>query len=117
MKKLIGEAAYTVVCDSLREDILKGALKPGERLKIAELVHRFNISAMPIREALQRLKGEGWITINPHRGACVRHLNKKYISDIHEIRIAIECMLVRKACQFIPVEALDKLNEIQREYD
>lgn len=117
VKKLLGEAAYTVVCDSLREDILNGALKPGERLKIAELVKRFDISPMPIREALQRLEGEGLIIINPHRGACVRQLNKKYISNMHEIRIAIECMLVHKACRFITVEALDKLNDIQRMYD
>ena len=117
MKKSIGEAAYVVVCDSLREDILKGLLRPGKRLKMSELVNRFNISPMPIREALQKLEGESLISINPHRGASVRRLNKKYISEIHEIRIAIECMLVRKACQLIPVEALDKLNEIQGEYE
>lgn len=106
-----------MVCDCLREDILKGTLQPGERLKMVELVKRFKLSPMPIREALQRLEGEGLVSIYPHRGASVRQLNKKYISDLHEIRIAIECMLVRKACRYIPVEAFDKLDAIQEKYD
>lgn len=117
MKKIIGEAAYSAVCDRLREDILEGVLKPGERLKMAALVKHFGISPMPIREALQRLEGEGLIIIKPHRGACVRDLDKKYISDLHEIRLAIEIMLVRKACRLITDKALDKLTEIQRKYD
>jgi DNA-binding GntR family transcriptional regulator len=42
---------------------------------------------------------------------------KKYISDLHEIRLAIEYMLVHKACRLIPAKALDKLIEIQKKYD
>lgn len=52
---------------------------------------------MPIREALQKLQGEGLVTIEPNCGACVRKIDEKFIADIYDLRGAIDAMLIRRA--------------------
>jgi len=89
--------AYARVCQQLRQDILAGRFPWGGRLKIHDLVRRYGVSQMPIREALQKLQGEGLITIRPNCGACVRTVNEKFIADIYDLRGAIETMLIRRA--------------------
>jgi len=89
--------AYARVCQRLRQDILAGVFPWGGRLKIAELVGRYGVSQMPIREALQKLQGEGLVTIQPNCGACVRKIDEKFIADIYDLRGAIDAMLIRRA--------------------
>jgi len=89
--------AYARVCQQLRQDILAGVFPWGGRLKIAQLVARYGVSQMPIREALQRLQGEGLITIRPNCGACVRKVDEKFIADIYDLRGVIGDMLLRRA--------------------
>ncbi len=117
MKRPVGETIYDAICDDLRKCILNGEFKPGDRLKIAQLVDRFGASPMPIREALQKLQGEGLVTIIPHRGACVHYLDEKFIINIHEIRTALECMLAQKACGRVTPAGLRQLETIQKAYD
>ena len=117
MKKKFGETIYGKVCDSLRDSIISGRFGPGHRLKMVDLVKRFGISPMPIREALQQLQGEGLITIEPHRGARVRQVDLNFFIHLHELRTAIECMLGRKACSHMTTKALENLEKIQLEYD
>ena len=89
--------AYTRVCQQLRQDILAGVFPWGGRLKIAQLVRRYGVSQMPIREALQKLQGEGLITIQANCGACVRTVDEKFIADIYDLRGAIDALLIRRA--------------------
>jgi len=89
--------AYARVCQQLRQDILAGVFPWGGRLKIFELVRRYGVSQMPIREALQKLQGEGLVTIQPNCGACVRKIDEKFIRDIYDLRGAIDTMLIRRA--------------------
>jgi DNA-binding GntR family transcriptional regulator len=117
MKKAVGDTIYSRVCDSLRDGILSGELGPGQRLKMTDLVARYGISPMPIREALQKLQGEGLITIEPHRGAKVRQVDREFVGMVHELRTAIECMLGRKAAANISDKAVAELERLQKEYD
>lgn len=89
--------AYARVCQQLRQDILAGVFAWGGRLKIYDLVRRYGVSQMPIREALQKLQGEGLITIRPNCGASVRKVDAKFIADIYDLRGAIDAMLIRRA--------------------
>jgi DNA-binding GntR family transcriptional regulator len=89
--------AYAWVCQQLRQDILAGVFPWGGRLKIVELVHRYGVSQMPIRESLQKLQGEGLITIQPNCGASVRRVDEKFIADIYDLRGAIDVLLIRRA--------------------
>ena len=117
MRKNLGDTIYTRVCNSLRDSIISGELGPGQRLKMTDLVQKFGISSMPIREALQKLQGEGLITIEPHRGARVRQVDQDFVSMVHELRTTIECMLARKAASNITEKGLAELDRLQDEYD
>ena len=89
--------AYAWVCQQLRQDILAGTFAWGARLKIAQLAQRYGVSQMPIREALQRLQGEGLVTIQPNCGACVRRVDDKFVADIYDLRGALGELLISRA--------------------
>jgi len=117
MKREMRNTIYSKVCDRLRGKIISGAYPPGRRLKMVDLVQEFGISAMPIREALQQLQGEGLVTIDPHRGARVRQVDRDFVIMVHDLRTAIECMLGRKACMKITPNGIEAAEKIQRKYD
>jgi DNA-binding GntR family transcriptional regulator len=87
------------VANSLRADIVSGSLQPGTRLKTEELASRYNVSANPVREALWRLQGEGFVVANPNQGARVRAVDDDFVRNIFEIRETLEPMIVRRFCQ------------------
>ena len=117
MHNKMGSTIYSRVCDNLRDSIISGELGPGQRLKMSDLVKQFGTSPIPIREALQTLQGECLVTIEPHRGAKVRQVDKNFVIMVHELRTAIECMLGRKACNHLPKSALSRLEKIQAAHD
>ncbi|HLR70008.1 MAG TPA: GntR family transcriptional regulator, partial [Pseudogracilibacillus sp.] len=75
------EMLHNKVCSVLRRAILKGDFKPGQRLVQTELAELIGVSRMPIREALRTLEIEGLVTLEPHKGAVVRTINKKDIEE------------------------------------
>ena len=87
------------VTSDLRRDIVAGVLEPGAWLKTEELAARYAVSANPVREALWRLQGEGFVVANPHQGARVRGVDDDFVRNIFEIREAIEPIFVRRFCQ------------------
>ena len=87
------------VANDLRRDIVAGVLAPGAWLKTEELAARYAVSANPVREALWRLQGEGFVVANPNQGARVRTVDDDFIRNIFEIREAIEPIFVRRFCQ------------------
>ena len=93
------------VTGRIRSDILNGVFRAGSRIKIAELAERYAISAMPIREALRTLDGEGLVTIIPNKGAKIRAIDATFVRNLYEIRGALEAMLVERACQNMTLPA------------
>jgi DNA-binding GntR family transcriptional regulator len=83
------------VYENIREDILEGRLRANERLVVAELAERHGTSANPVREALQLLRGEGFVVMSPNRGARVRPIDEDFVRDIYEIGVLIEPALTR----------------------
>jgi DNA-binding GntR family transcriptional regulator len=83
------------VYELIREDIISGRFIPNERLKVAELAGRYSTSTNPIREALQQLRGEGFVVIEPNRGARVMPIDEDFVRDIMEIEVLIEPALTR----------------------
>jgi DNA-binding GntR family transcriptional regulator len=71
---------------------------------------------MPIREALQKLEGEGLIAITPHHGAQVRGVTKEFIENIYDLRYAIENLLIHKALERMDDHILDQLARAQDKY-
>lgn len=80
---------------AIRQDILEGRLAANARLKVAELAGRYGTSTNPVREALQQLRGEGFVVIEPNRGARVRPIDEDFVRDIYEIAALIEPHLTR----------------------
>lgn len=84
------------IADELRERVLRGNLKPGQRLKIDELSDLLKVSHMPVRGALQQLEAEGLLDVFPHRGTVIRGVDERYVRNFYDIRGAIEGMLAER---------------------
>jgi len=111
------QADYTRLRDLIRNDIIQGRLKAGAKLKIAELAQRYGLSAIPVREALQQLQGEGIVRFIANRGASVRPIDENFIRDIHEIRALIEPFLIRWFVRHHSEDELVALAQAQRDFD
>ena len=94
------------VADALRERILHGELRPGQRLKIDELASLCAVSHMPVREALRELEGEGVLEVFPHRGAVIRGVDRRFVRNFYDVRAAIEGMLTERCAERIDAEGL-----------
>lgn len=79
-----------IVQDYVRERITSGILVPGDRLKERDLAEETGISRVPIRDALRILAFEGFVTLNPRRGAVVASLEPEDLDEIYEVREALE---------------------------
>lgn len=84
------ETLHTNIVDELRKGILEGRFRLGEWLRQDEIAARFNVSRMPVREALVQLEAEGLVDLYRHRGAQVKPLSIKEIKELFSIRILLE---------------------------
>jgi DNA-binding GntR family transcriptional regulator len=78
------------VYQKLRDEIVSGVLRPGDRLAETEIAARMGTSQGPIREALARLRSQGLIQVFPHRGSFVAELTTDDARDIYNIRSILE---------------------------
>lgn len=88
-----------VVFNTLREEILKGELRPGERLMEIHLAKKLGVSRTPIREAIRKLELEGLVAMIPRRGAQVAQITEKNLRDVLEVRKALDALAVELACE------------------
>jgi DNA-binding GntR family transcriptional regulator len=92
-RETVQERVYT----ALRDRLMRGGFAPGQKLKIAELANAFGTSAMPVREALNRLAAERAIECMPNRSVRVPSLMKSSLQDLMETRFAVEGLAVARA--------------------
>lgn len=100
-----------VVFNTLRQAILTGELKPGERLMEIHLANKLGVSRTPIREAIRKLELEGLVTMIPRRGAEVAQITEKSMNDVLEVRRAMDALCVELACDRISPEELEQLKD------
>lgn len=100
-----------VVFKALRDAIVKGDLKPGERLMEIQLANKMGVSRTPVREAIRKLELEGLVLMTPRRGAEVAGITEKDMVDVLEVRKAMERLAVELACDKITDEEIEKLKE------
>lgn len=100
-----------VVFNTLRQAILRGELKPGERLMEIALANRLGVSRTPVREAIRMLELEGLVIMIPRKGAQVAQITEKDLNDVLEVRLGLEELAVRFACERITEEELQNLGE------
>jgi DNA-binding GntR family transcriptional regulator len=106
-----------VVFKTLRQEILTGKLKPGERLLEIHLGNRLGVSRTPIREAIRKLELEGLVTMIPRRGAEVANITEKSLQDVMEVRRALDILAVELACERITEKDLEELKKACEEFE
>ena len=105
-----------VVFNTLREAILKGDLKPGERLMELQLAAKLGVSRTPIREAIRKLELEGLVLMIPRKGAEVAKISEKSLRDVLEVRRSLEELAIELACQRMTDEEIDQLEQRQNAF-
>lgn len=105
-----------VVFNTLRQAILRGELKPGERLMEIQLANKLGVSRTPIREAIRKLELEGLVLMIPRKGAEVADIKEKNLRDVLEVRSALETLSVRLACERITDEQIAELKRAAKEF-
>ena len=106
-----------VVFQTLREAILRGELKPGERLMELQLAAQLGVSRTPIREAIRMLEQEGLAVTMPRKGAEVAKMTLKGMEDVLEIREALDILACQLACDRISDELLATLEEKKKAFE
>lgn len=92
-RRSLGQA----VADRLRQEIVAGAIRPGQRLREAELSARYQVSRSPIRDAFNRLSAEKLLLVRPHRGAVVATMPLQDMEEVYTLRLTLEVLAVRLA--------------------
>jgi DNA-binding GntR family transcriptional regulator len=101
-----------LVAAALRERILNGEFRPGERLVEAKLSEELGVSRMPVREALRVLAAEGVVTIEPRRGAAVTIHDDDQIREIVEVRATLEGLNAKLAAKRRDPQRLARLQQV-----
>ena len=100
----------------LRRAIIMGHSRPGERLEVEEIAHRYNTSVTPVRDALQMLNQEGLVAIRPRSGYFITSLTLKQLRDMLEMRKILEVAAVERAVQRATPEQLQQLRTVHAGY-
>jgi DNA-binding GntR family transcriptional regulator len=98
--------------DALRDMILGGVLRPGDRLNEVELSAALGISRAPLREAIRHLASQGLLTIVTHKGAFVPRYTAEDLQGIYEVRIALETHAARLFAERHSAEDLAELKKV-----
>jgi DNA-binding GntR family transcriptional regulator len=106
-----------IVFNTIRDSIITGELKPGERLLEKRLAEKIGVSRTPVREALRKLELEGFILVTPRKGAVVTVMNERDIKDVLVIRAALEGLAASLACENMAGQEIDKIIAIKEEFE
>jgi len=97
---------------ALRKAILEGELEPGEWLRQESLAEELNVSQVTVRDALNKLVGEGLANRIPYKGVHVAMLSPGELEDIYAMRAVLEGMAARSAAKKISKDALKEMKDI-----
>jgi len=113
--RVIGGEDYPLrdqVRDEIRQRINDGRLAPGERLTEQSLADEFQVSRIPVREALRMLQTEGLVTTLPRRGAFVARLSRRDLEHLYDLRAALEVLAFRRAAESATPQHIKRLERL-----
>lgn len=108
------ETSPDAVARYVRALIVSGHLRPGERVPRDEIADRLGVSPVPVREAIIALEGEGWLRIEPHRGAFVHGVDEAWIADHYALMGGVYALLAANACRRATDAELAELGPLGR---
>lgn len=100
------------VYENLKNDILNGKYTPGEKLVVSDIAQIYNVSAMPVREAIAKLEHDGFIVTKPHLGARIATLNLDEYVQYTLARGELECLAVSLSMPFLTEKHIENLRDI-----
>lgn len=101
--------------DAAKAMAVRFDFKPGQRINEVDLARRLNVSRTPLREVLNQLMVEGFLTRSVNRGFVGRPLDAKQIHSLYEFRSVLECGIVKAACERATDTQLDDLLTLVQE--
>lgn len=101
----------------LREEVLSGRLRPGDRVRISHVARDLGVSDIPVRESVARLEAEGLLRGEAHKGAVVPRLGTHEIEELFVIRAELEALATRHAATALTESRLRRLAELLAEME
>lgn len=103
---------FRYVYESLRDEIIEGELRPGERLIFNSLAKRFGVSPIPVREAVRQLESEGLVELLPHTKVMVKGFPVEHGIWAFELRAELEPVAIQQAVPFVYRDLIDRLDAL-----
>lgn len=97
------------IAGKVRDAIVQGKIKPGERLMEPEVAKLLGVSRTPLREAFLQLESEGFMVVTPRKGAVVSELSAKDAEDTYVIKSSLEALAAKLAVENIDKKVIDEL--------
>jgi DNA-binding GntR family transcriptional regulator len=106
-----------MVADILRNKILSGEIVAGEALRQEALAKEFDVSRIPVREALLQLEAQGLVAFEPHKGAIATELSPAKTHELFQLRAMIECHVLEHSIDNMTEEDFDAVDNIIKAFD
>lgn len=105
------------IASTIRDSIIEGKIKPGERLLEPDVAKILGVSRTPLREAFLQLESEGFLKVNPRKGALVTETSLKDADETYLIKGALESIAARLAAKHISSRQLDEITDINKKME
>ncbi len=112
LEKIHYKTRTEAVLDLIKEDILSGVLKSGEPLRQSSLAEKYQVSRIPIREALLQLESQGLVRMEAHKGAVVTEISIQEIDELFQLRAILEPHILESAIPNMDKECFVRCDEI-----
>jgi len=104
------------IVEQVRRDILDGTYVAGEQLRQDALAASFQVSRIPVREALFQLEAEGLVLIEPHKGAIVSAFSLEEINDVFDLRVLLEPRMLAQSAPLLTPEDFAEISRLDAEF-
>ncbi len=101
-----------LICCKLKEDIRKGVVPIGSGITVSSIAQMYNVSEIPVREAVQKLIQEGYLEVKPQAGLSVKPISAEDVREIFELRMVLEPLAATLAVKHIGPEEIKVLRGI-----
>ena len=117
MKPRLGHRTLSAaIVEQLRRDILDGTYAAGDQLRQDALAASFQVSRIPVREALFQLEAEGLVLIEPHKGAIVSAFSLEEIDDVFDLRALLEPRMLAQSVPLLTPDDFAQISVLEAEF-
>lgn len=106
---------HLAIYEELKKNIIEGKLKPGAKIKLSGVAKHFDVSEIPVREAIRGLESDGLVEFTPYVGAVVSKMNEKDFLEAYLIRIELEGLATRLGAEYLTFKDINLLEKINSE--